>query len=230
MQATMSRLSDAATLEVRHRSATLGVDPKNQELRHFVGSHRHEARLREAAGLTEKLSDRDFAAKIVLDVTAKEDKLDRYDPMQSCKARLEWREEMDRSVRQLMQDQDLMLDDRMQESTKHALRCQHLDKTYDWFQRHGKKEASKEKAHPSYLRYDANAPVMPGSTRRDPSGGAGGWVPQAKATATKMHSTGASIMAAAAQTMNRTKSLPDGLSPKKGGLSRHGDANWKPRF
>lgn len=242
------RISDLGKLEVKQRSATLGIDPKNQELRHFIGSHRHEARLREAAGLNEKLSDRDFCAKVVLEVTGKEDKLERFDPMENCRARLEWRGEMDRSVRALLQDQDLLLDDRLQDASKHALRCRHLDKTYDWFQRHGKKEANKEKAAPAYLRFDATSAPMPGSMRKDPTGGAPGcWMPQPKVSRDAkqvLRQTGkVALMAAAAQSLGQGQAQQNNPSSTEAGeahkqlfdanASRDATGNlslWKPRF
>eukprot|EP00449_Zooxanthella_nutricula_P006907 CAMPEP_0198498420 /NCGR_PEP_ID=MMETSP1462-20131121/6998_1 /TAXON_ID=1333877 /ORGANISM="Brandtodinium nutriculum, Strain RCC3387" /LENGTH=232 /DNA_ID=CAMNT_0044227337 /DNA_START=65 /DNA_END=759 /DNA_ORIENTATION=+ len=159
---------DPELAAVRRRSAQLMADPKARELTHFVGSRRHEARLREAAGFDgEDVHEAAVAAKVVMEISGQEDKAERFDPMCGCKARLEWRAEMDRNIRRLLQDADLMLDDRMQERTKHNLRCEHLDKTYDWFGKHGKKEASKERPAPPFIRFEYTNPVMPGSLRRN---------------------------------------------------------------
>jgi len=200
---------DPAVYETRRRSAQLMADPKAREMSMFVGSRNHEARLREAAGLGEEdPKTAAHCAKVLAAVQAAEDKEKRFDPMDNCKARLEWREEMDRGIRRLMTDADLMMADSLQERTKHGLRCNHLDKTYDWFERHGKKEASKERPAPAYLRFDLGDAVMPGSLRKSPENGPRGWMPTAKPVLAK-GSLGAapSIMAAAAQSLAATGSV-----------------------
>lgn len=216
---SMTNFWDPAVYEVRRRSAQLMMDPKARELNHFVGSKRHEARLRDAAGLgMEDATEARAAAEVLKEISAVEDHTERFDPTARCQARLEWRQEMDRGIRRLMQDADLMLDDRMSDTSKHGLRCEHLDKTYAWFKRHGKKEASKERDAPPYLRFEIGAPVMPGSMRRD-SVHPKGWMPAPTKGAASTTSSGTSrgtlsvspsIMAAAAQTVG-TGSSASGL-------------------
>eukprot|EP00930_Biecheleria_cincta_P068622 TRINITY_DN5622_c0_g1_i6.p1 TRINITY_DN5622_c0_g1~~TRINITY_DN5622_c0_g1_i6.p1 ORF type:complete len:253 (+),score=42.71 TRINITY_DN5622_c0_g1_i6:49-759(+) len=165
--------TDASTFAVRRRSAALQADPKAQELLHFVSSRRHEARLKDAAGLSEspKFHGRSptaaEAARVLQAAQAAEDHEDVYQGAQALgfAARLRWRDEMDRQVKRLMQDADITLQDSLQESDKARIRCNHLDKTYAWFQSHGKKEASKEQEPPRFLRFESTGPVMPGSLR-----------------------------------------------------------------
>eukprot|EP00440_Ansanella_granifera_P024497 gb/GFBE01026606.1/.p1 GENE.gb/GFBE01026606.1/~~gb/GFBE01026606.1/.p1 ORF type:complete len:262 (+),score=59.13 gb/GFBE01026606.1/:1-786(+) len=84
--------------------------------------------------------------------------------MNQFETRLRWRKEMDHSLRRLMQDMELARDDRLKEYS-HQARCGHLDKIFDWYQTHGKKEARKEQIAPPYVRYTLDGPVMPGSMR-----------------------------------------------------------------
>eukprot|EP00933_Yihiella_yeosuensis_P025652 TRINITY_DN1989_c0_g1_i1.p1 TRINITY_DN1989_c0_g1~~TRINITY_DN1989_c0_g1_i1.p1 ORF type:complete len:285 (+),score=63.22 TRINITY_DN1989_c0_g1_i1:90-944(+) len=84
--------------------------------------------------------------------------------MSRFETRLKWREEMDHSLRRLMQDMELAKDDRQKEYT-HQAQCGHLDKIYDWYVLHGKKEARKERPAPPYVRFSRDGPVMPGSMR-----------------------------------------------------------------
>jgi len=58
--------------------------------------------------------------------------------------------------------------DERQNEYGHKTRCEHLDKIYDWYEIHGRKEARKERKAPPYLRYDPQHPVMPGSMRVAP--------------------------------------------------------------
>ncbi|CAJ1401010.1 unnamed protein product [Effrenium voratum] len=151
-------------VDVRRRSAALQADPKAVEMRHFLGSKNHERRMRERVGLAEReqtLTSMDKAARVLHEATesAKEGGLD---------TRLEWRDEMDRRVKRLMLEADLSLEDTLQEFDQARLRCEQLDKTYAWFQKHGRKEAAKERAMPSFLRFDSSRPAMPGSLRNLP--------------------------------------------------------------
>eukprot|EP00930_Biecheleria_cincta_P068623 TRINITY_DN5622_c0_g1_i9.p1 TRINITY_DN5622_c0_g1~~TRINITY_DN5622_c0_g1_i9.p1 ORF type:complete len:246 (+),score=48.56 TRINITY_DN5622_c0_g1_i9:49-738(+) len=169
--------TDASTFAVRRRSAALQADPKAQELLHFVSSRRHEARLKDAAGLSEspKFHGRSptaaEAARVLQAAQAAEDHEDVYQGAQALgfAARLRWRDEMDRQVKRLMQDADITLQDSLQESDKARIRCNHLDKTYAWFQSHGKKEASKEQEPPRFLRFESTGPVAedPEETQAD---------------------------------------------------------------
>lgn len=214
------RHSDPALYEIRRRSAALSMDPKAQELRHFLGSHRHEARLRDAAGLNNANEDPlAEAVRLMSEVDAINYCEERYDPLQACKARLDWRAEMDRNLRRLMQDQDLMLDDRMHEASKHQLRCESLDKTYAWFERHGKKEASKERPAPAFLRFDEAGPIMPGSLRRET--GQRGWTPKPLTQLGPDSSRGKptsqvspTLMAAAAQAVSAPPTTPGGATTR----------------
>lgn len=47
-------------------------------------------------------------------------------------------------------------------------RCNHLDKIFEWYNIHGMKEARKERKAPSYIHYNPQDPVMPGSMRVAP--------------------------------------------------------------
>ena len=84
----------------------------------------------------------------------------------SVDARLAWRHEMDRQVKRLLQDTNFALDDRLNEEVKHVLRVNHADRMYDWYGKHGMKQARKERQAPSHLRFNQEDPVMPGSLRR----------------------------------------------------------------
>lgn len=98
--------------------------------------------------------------------------------------RLLWREHMDNCLQRLMVDMELtqqtvdML--RVQQKTdteeqreklrqrqerEAQARCDHLDKIYGWYTVHGMKEVRKERKAPPYLRFNKDAPVMPGSMR-----------------------------------------------------------------
>eukprot|EP00427_Karlodinium_veneficum_P045432 CAMPEP_0169253412 /NCGR_PEP_ID=MMETSP1016-20121227/38592_1 /TAXON_ID=342587 /ORGANISM="Karlodinium micrum, Strain CCMP2283" /LENGTH=274 /DNA_ID=CAMNT_0009334733 /DNA_START=34 /DNA_END=854 /DNA_ORIENTATION=+ len=108
--------------------------------------------------------------------------------MDRFETRLTWRDSMDHSLKRLLVDMDLSRDERLQEymakhqatmadAAKHqtpekhstrfavAARCNQLDKVFDWYRTHGRKEVRKERNAPPYLRYDPQDPVMPGSLR-----------------------------------------------------------------
>eukprot|EP00441_Pelagodinium_beii_P020737 CAMPEP_0197658172 /NCGR_PEP_ID=MMETSP1338-20131121/45079_1 /TAXON_ID=43686 ORGANISM="Pelagodinium beii, Strain RCC1491" /NCGR_SAMPLE_ID=MMETSP1338 /ASSEMBLY_ACC=CAM_ASM_000754 /LENGTH=254 /DNA_ID=CAMNT_0043234711 /DNA_START=69 /DNA_END=833 /DNA_ORIENTATION=- len=84
--------------------------------------------------------------------------------MNQLEPRLMWRSEMDRSLRRLMHDMDLARDERLKEYS-HQARCGHLDRIFDWYKSHGKKEARKEQPAPPYVRYTVDGDVMAGSMR-----------------------------------------------------------------
>jgi len=199
---------DQGMFETRRRSAQLMADPKAQELKHFLGSRHHEGRLRNAAGLqADDKRESAASAAVTVDAACAEN------GGVGCEARLQWRDEMDRGIRRLMQDTDLMLDDRLHEGSKHGLRCGHLDKTYQWFERHGKKEASKERPAPPFLRYEVGAPVMPGSLRHNPVKMPQGLVcTRTYMGAAKVSVDAPSIMAAAVQNMS-SSDLAAALDP-----------------
>jgi len=152
---------DAKLLAVRQRSVTLFADPKAAEMRHFVGSHSHQDRIQNQAATP---------APIVAEAIA---------------SRMQWRAEMDKSVRRLFQDPELALGGEFPEDLKHNIRCSHVDDMYDWYRRHGKKEANKERMAPPYLRFDVNANPLPGSSS---------WRP-----GSKQEARGSAFMAAATQ-------------------------------
>merc|ERR1712232_21298 len=79
--------------------------------------------------------------------------------------RLEWRKHMDHSLRRLLIDIELLRDHRLDKKNSHTMRCETLDRVFDWYQQHGKKEMRKEKEAPPFVRFSAEAPVMPGSLR-----------------------------------------------------------------
>lgn len=151
------------------RSAALGADPKAKEIQHFVCSHGHQGRLKNAAGITTEVVEQPMTMEqqvnLLRRITAEEDNEEQYVPVGDCAARFLWREEMDRNLKRLMQDTEFALDDRLSALDKARLRCSQLDKTYEWFEKHGKKEASKERKGPAYLRFDQGERVMPGSLR-----------------------------------------------------------------
>lgn len=178
-RALQLRPFDPVLSEVRQRSVALGADPKARELRHFLGSHSHESRLRASVG-------------------ANANRVEPLPPTIDMSARLNWRSEMDRGIRRLMQDTDLALDDRIPEESRHHLRCNQLDKVYSWFERHGNKEASKEREAPSYLRFERTAPPMAGSPR---------WRPKSTGSS-DMPSTHSVFVSAAVQTVG-TQSIPN---------------------
>ena len=64
------------------------------------------------------------------------------------------------------QDTNFALDDRIDEEEKHKLRVNHADRMYDWYGKHGMKQARKERVAPAHLRFNHEDPVMPGSLRR----------------------------------------------------------------
>ncbi|CAE8689016.1 unnamed protein product [Polarella glacialis] len=171
-----AQLHDPFLFALRRRSAMLRADPKALELLNFVGSRTHEERLKNAAGISREIpavsaSSMDDAVKVLRRATADEDNEAVYEPTSGCRARLQWRDEMDRRVKRLMQDAEFALDDTLQETDKARLRCNQLDKTYDWFQKYGKKEVSKERPSPSFLCFDGEGPAMPGSLRAYSRGG-----------------------------------------------------------
>lgn len=162
---------------MRRRSSQLGNDPKVKELQHFLGSKQHEERLKEAVrasemGRGERPKTPNSLMLKLQDLRRNEQEESRTaynSPVGSCEARLQWRDEMDRQIRRLMQDTELALQDDLMDTDRDRLRCGQLDKMFDWFSTHGKKEAAKERKAPPYLTFDSNAPVMPGSLRRDPN-------------------------------------------------------------
>lgn len=66
----------------------------------------------------------------------------------------------------MLQDTNFALDDRIDEEVKHKLRVNHADRMYDWYGKHGMKQARKERVAPAHLRFNHEDPVMPGSLRR----------------------------------------------------------------
>jgi hypothetical protein len=81
--------------------------------------------------------------------------------------RVQWRSTMDRSLKRLMMDVELAQDPSLG-SRAHASSCNHLDRVHDWYITHGKKDARKAAAGQSFLRYNPQDPVMPGSLRAPP--------------------------------------------------------------
>eukprot|EP00928_Gymnodinium_smaydae_P012546 TRINITY_DN14545_c0_g8_i1.p1 TRINITY_DN14545_c0_g8~~TRINITY_DN14545_c0_g8_i1.p1 ORF type:complete len:306 (-),score=65.86 TRINITY_DN14545_c0_g8_i1:142-996(-) len=168
---TSPEISQAAT----RRSATLGVDPKMREMNHFLQSHGHEERLRDVTDFRQAersagppKSPRSVAA-VCREATALED----HDPdylhgTEAVQDRLDWRAQIDRKLKRLMQDTVLDLDGRIPKGDQHRLRCSHLDRTYDWYTKHGMKEARKEREAPKFVSFDPSGPRMAGSLRRAP--------------------------------------------------------------
>jgi len=69
-------------------------------------------------------------------------------------------------LKRLLQDTEMDLDGRLAKVDQHRMRCDHVDRTYDWYTKQGTKEARKERVAPSFLRYDPKGGYMPGSTRK----------------------------------------------------------------
>lgn len=148
----------------------MGNDAKMREMQHFVGSHEHDDRLRAAAELRRKAmggipEDVCRETEILRRMEAREDGKSMIDPTAHVDSRLQWREEMDRGLRRLMLDTELACDGRIGKDAQHEMRCGHVDRMHDWYEKHGMKQARKEREAPHFLRYDAAAPVMPGSLR-----------------------------------------------------------------
>lgn len=157
--------------EMRKRSVALTADPKMAEMRHFVNSHEHDERLIDKADLRKEAREVSHDVDVLRKVEAAEDGQDMLcRSMDLVEARLEWRQQMDKDMRRLMQDTALPIADnqRMQEASRHELRCAQTDKMFDWYEKHGMKQARKEKVPPSFIRFDTNGPVMPGSLRKSP--------------------------------------------------------------
>jgi len=152
---------DPKLVALRQRSVALFSDPKAAEMRHFLVSHSHQERI-----LNQAHTNAPAEAEAIT-------------------SRLHWRAEMDKSVRKLFQDPDLALGGEMPEDTRHTMRCGHLDDMYDWYRQHGKKEASKERMAPPYVRFDRASTPIPGSAW---------WRP-----GSKQDTRGSAFMAAAAQ-------------------------------
>eukprot|EP00930_Biecheleria_cincta_P071764 TRINITY_DN59224_c0_g1_i1.p1 TRINITY_DN59224_c0_g1~~TRINITY_DN59224_c0_g1_i1.p1 ORF type:complete len:256 (-),score=54.22 TRINITY_DN59224_c0_g1_i1:7-774(-) len=195
--------------KARERSANLFSDPKMKELQHYTRSHQHEARLREAAALEERVRTQqglprvpattspeatnglrtdgcDAVNRLLLRMASEKVTLPESPKRSSnfqlstgateevpkvssiresqFQPRLQWRHEMDRSLRRLMQDMEFARDDRLKEYSHQAC-CGHLDKIFDWYQHHGKKEAKKERIAPPYVFFSNDGDVMPGSMR-----------------------------------------------------------------
>jgi len=86
---------------------------------------------------------------------------------EKMQSRVHWKNTMDSSLKRLMMDVELAQDPAIGKRA-HASSCNHLDKVHEWYLSHGKKEARKGMPGPSYLRYNAQDPVMPGSLRAPP--------------------------------------------------------------
>jgi len=177
----------SADERLRQRSVSLFADPKMKEIVHFVSSHQHEERLR-AASASAGNAQPNTAGRLANDASIStlsrwsENEAPTEQPsfalisddgkpqsVSNVQARLEWRDNMDMTLARLMQDTDFALDDRLKEGCSHSLRCQHLDKMYDWYNQHGMKEVRKEREAPPYLCFQDNTPTMPGSLRAYPS-------------------------------------------------------------
>lgn len=154
------------------RSAALRADPKMRELQHFLRSKGHQDRLVASADMrSHERNDRPNSAtramRILREVEANEDHDSTYIRSTDLVVpRLEWRSSIDRSLRRLVCDTELALRGPVPQA--HRLRCDHLDKTYAWFEQHGTKEVRKEKVPPPYLRFDVKDRAMPGSLRVAP--------------------------------------------------------------
>lgn len=176
-QPAMGPKGPKADAAIRRRSVALGSDPAMKEMVHFVGSHEHDSRLKEAANIRSTiLKDLPDNFKQEVEILRQAEAFEDNRPLPvtstglldgpSVDARLAWRQEMDRQVKRLLQDTNFVLDDRIDEEVKHTLRVNHADRMYDWYGKHGMKQARKERVAPAHLRFNHEDPVMPGSLRR----------------------------------------------------------------
>eukprot|EP00419_Tripos_fusus_P089135 CAMPEP_0172864244 /NCGR_PEP_ID=MMETSP1075-20121228/79677_1 /TAXON_ID=2916 /ORGANISM="Ceratium fusus, Strain PA161109" /LENGTH=215 /DNA_ID=CAMNT_0013713079 /DNA_START=71 /DNA_END=718 /DNA_ORIENTATION=- len=166
----------ASLSDIRDRSLHLSSDPKLHELRHFLNSHKHEDRLRSNADNAALSSDNDSDGlqrllggrlhdqqdqKVFLDTKAGESRSPIF-----IDSRLSWRNEMDRNIRRLLQDNDLVFSAEMDDDLRHQMRCDQLDRTHAWLMQHAPKEADKEREGPPFVMLDSHKTPPPGSLRR----------------------------------------------------------------
>merc|ERR1719367_2208305 len=90
----------------------------------------------------------DKPKEVVQTMDQRRGSLRRFDSMQT---RMQWRETMDRSLRRLMQDMELARDDRLKASAD-KVRCDHLDKVYEWYSKNGMKEMKRDRPAQPYVR------------------------------------------------------------------------------
>ncbi|CAE8583864.1 unnamed protein product, partial [Polarella glacialis] len=156
---------------MRRRSVTLNNDPRMQEMKNFVGSHAHDDRLLAAADLRKGLRDKlpkDWRDEV--EVLRQAEAFEDNCPMpigstDNIDARLQWREGMDRNMRRLIQDTQFAYAKDLPEAAQHELRCGHVDKMHEWYEKHGMKQARKEREAPAHIRYNEQDKPLPGSTR-----------------------------------------------------------------
>lgn len=158
---------------IRVRSAQLNHDPKFQEMTHFLGSHAHTNRMKkaeaeESATCAESLTQ--DAVNRILRKSEKAALLVAEDEFELLRGRIEWREAFDTSVERLLAESAFDTDmENMCVADVAKLRCKHLDTAYEWYMHQGRKERSKEREGPAYLRYRDGDPAMAGSMRSGPS-------------------------------------------------------------
>lgn len=85
--------------------------------------------------------------------------------MDRFQTRLEWRDCMDACLKRLLVDMELNGSPLLSVDFVHRARCEHLDRVYDWYVRHGMKEARKERKAPAFLTFNDEDSVKPGSLR-----------------------------------------------------------------
>lgn len=177
-----SRLRDSAELEVRPSASGIsallalrreGIDVVDSKVKKLV----NEVSTAGTFALTEQQTDDEEAPVHPQGGTSASrntpaGKLEPIQPsefvitrMQTFDARLRWRRSMDTSLKRLLIDTELCNDNSLKDFVSHRLRCEHLDKTYNWYSSHGMKEVRKERKALPYLVFDPTAPVMPGSLR-----------------------------------------------------------------
>eukprot|EP00927_Polykrikos_kofoidii_P079922 TRINITY_DN76768_c0_g1_i1.p1 TRINITY_DN76768_c0_g1~~TRINITY_DN76768_c0_g1_i1.p1 ORF type:complete len:212 (-),score=19.00 TRINITY_DN76768_c0_g1_i1:648-1283(-) len=87
--------------------------------------------------------------------------------LQKDQAKLEWREQMNRSLKRLVLDVELATDDRLK-ATSHQQRCKRVDTMHEWYSSHRTKDMAQNKVAPPYLSFSKDSVVMPGSRRPTP--------------------------------------------------------------
>lgn len=161
----LRRVSEEERLaRLKKRSVEMeATDEKYNEMKHYLSSHSHmERTLQKARRGSYTATEEESQAN------QEPDERDRFmkkeDPLSATPARKAWREAMDSSVRSLLCDLQLSWGDELKEFT-HSCRCNHLDRSYEWFVKHGGKSVRKERKAPPYLTFGKDEPAWPGSLR-----------------------------------------------------------------
>jgi len=95
----------------------------------------------------------------------KEATMQRFAKYSTDSSKGRYRDYTDKTMKRLLIDMDFAMDQR-QKHYSHQTRCDHLDKSHDWYKHYTLKEEKKKTAPaPPYLRFSNEGPVSPGSMR-----------------------------------------------------------------